>query len=209
MDRETYPSIDVDSILPHPLLLVLLELRLQNFLTDWTIYSLSLISGWNDNRLSTQLCVSFRSVSCCRLFDVRWSPQACGALAFAIILDPILGAQKGRLVSRIVMMMEDRVETHFESDKPTATMAATDVLLSLTVLLEMHVKMFLHVLFTHHRIRKSDATLFTLNRQTTINKRNIWTTSKVCTVVSDAAGENPEGEDVPIYVRRVELDILR
>lgn len=105
--------------------------------------------------------------------------------------------------------MKDSVETHFESDKPTATMAATNALISLTVLLKMHVKMFLHVLFTHHRIRKSDATLFTLNRQTTINIRNIWTTSKVCAVVSDAAVENPEDEDVPIYVRRVELDTLR
>lgn len=107
------------------------------------------------------------------------------------------------------MMMKDRIRTHLESDKPTTTMAATGVLLSLTVLPEMHVKMFLHVLFTQHRIRKSDATLFTLNRQTTINKRNIWTTSKVCTIVSDAAGEDSEDEDVPIYVRRVELDILR
>lgn len=47
-------------------------------------------------------------------------------------------------------------------------MPSANMLIRFTVLPEMHIQMLLHLILTERRIRESQSTLFTLNRQAII-----------------------------------------
>jgi len=52
--------------------------------------------------------------------------------------------------------------------EPASAMTTADVLIRLTILSEVHVEMILHFFLANEVIRKADATLFTLDRQSIV-----------------------------------------
>jgi hypothetical protein len=68
--------------------------------------------------------------------------------------------------------------THFYSDKPAAAVSASNVLISLTVLLEMHIEVVLHALLAKDGIGETNTTLFTLRGETVVQELDdVWSFS--------------------------------
>jgi hypothetical protein len=68
--------------------------------------------------------------------------------------------------------------THFYSDKPAAAVSASNVLVSLTVLLEMHIEVVLHALLAKDGIGETNTTLFALCGETVVQELDdVWSFS--------------------------------
>jgi hypothetical protein len=72
-------------------------------------------------------------------------------------------------------MIRKDTRAYLYSDKPAPAVTATDVLISLTILSEMHVKMILHILLPNNSVCETNSTLFTLSSQLIVQKLyDLW-----------------------------------